>query len=93
MRLGKGGQRLAAEQNRGRPPQGAPYSWPEPGQIATVTAGAASDGNALVTVTYRGATAEAAYPSTYTPVVGHTVNLLVSSSGAVFILGRFIGTP
>lgn len=93
MQLSRGGQRLAAEQNRGRPPQGVPYSWPEPGVIATVTAGAASDGNALVTVTYRGVTVEAAYPSTYTPVVAHVVNLLVTSTGGVFILGRFIGTP
>jgi hypothetical protein len=91
--LGKGGRRLAAEQSRGLPPQGAPYSWPEPGVVATVTAGAATDGNALVTVTYRGVTVAAAYPSTYTPVVAHNVNLLVCSTGSVVILGRFIGTP
>lgn len=93
MHLGRGGQRLAAEQARGRPPQGVTSSWAEPGVIAAVTPGAASDGNALVTVTYRGTTVAAAYPSSYTPVAGHTVNLLVSSGGGVFILGRFIGTP
>lgn len=93
MQLGKGARRLAAEQGRDRPPQGAPYSWPEPGVIAAVTAGAAADGNALVTVTYRGITTAAAYPSTYTPNVGHVVNLLVCSTGSVVILGRFIGTP
>lgn len=93
MTLGRGARRLSAERTRDRPPQGAPYSWPEPGQIATVTPAGASDGNALVEVTYRGTTTAAAYPSTYTPVVGHTVNLLVTSTGSVFILGRFIGTP
>lgn len=93
MTLGRGGQRLAAERARDRPPQGAPYSWPEPGVIASVTPGAASDGNALVAVTYRGVTTEAAYPSGYTPLAGHVVNLLVCSTGSVFILGRFIGTP
>ncbi len=93
MPLGDGARRLSAERARDRPPQGAPYAGREPGQIATVTAGAAADGNALVEVTYRGVTVAAAYPSTYTPVVGHTVNLLVTSAGSVFILGRFIGTP
>jgi hypothetical protein len=91
--LSRGGQRLAAEQGRDRPPQGITYSWPEPGVIATVTPGAASDGNALATVTYNGATQEAAYLAAYTPTVGHNVLLLVTSTGSVVILGRILGTP
>lgn len=93
MQLGKGGQRLAAEQGRDRPPQGVTYSWPEPGVITTVTPGGATDGNALVTVTYRGVAQQAAYLSSYTPVVAHNVLLLVTSTGGVVILGRIIGTP
>jgi hypothetical protein len=43
-------------------------------QIATVTAGGASDGNALVTVTWRGQTLTAnGYNRSYAPVVGHMV--------------------
>lgn len=86
-------RRLAREQVRDKPPQGVTYSWVEPGVVATVTAGAASDGNALAAVTYRGVTQELAYLSSYTPVVGHTVAVSVSSSGAAFVLGRLIGTP
>ena len=42
--------------------------------IATVTAGGAKDGNALVTVTWRGRTFPVnGYNRTYTPVVGHRV--------------------
>lgn len=42
--------------------------------IAAVTAGGASDGNALVTVTWRGRTLPVnGYNRTYTPVVGHRV--------------------
>lgn len=88
-------KRLAAELHRARPPQaqGAPACWVEPGLVATVTAGAAADSNALVAVTYRGVTTEAAYLSSYTPTVGHVVLLLVQSSGSVVVLGRLIGTP
>lgn len=91
--MGIGGKRLAAEQGRDRPPQGVTYSWPEPGVVASVTPGGASDGNALATVTYRGVTQEAAYLASYTPTVGHTVLLLVTSTGSVVILGRTLGTP
>lgn len=42
--------------------------------VDTVAPGAAGDGNALVTVTWRGASLPVAdYPSSYTPVVGNRV--------------------
>jgi hypothetical protein len=42
--------------------------------IASVTAGVSKDGNALVTVTWRGRTLTVnGYNRTYTPVVGHEV--------------------
>lgn len=64
----------------------------EQGVIATVTAGAAADGNALVTVTWRGTTVACPYPSTYVPVVGHVVLLLIVPPQLV-IVARLIGTP
>lgn len=64
----------------------------EQGVIASVAAGAAADGNALVTVTWRGTNVACPYPSTYTPVVGHVVLLLVSPPRLV-IVARLIGTP
>lgn len=69
-----------------------PAQWMDVGVIATVTAGAAADGNALVTVTWNGATTACAYPSTYTPVVGHKV-LLAIQPPQIVILCRLIGTP
>lgn len=71
---------------------GTPGVRMEPAVILTVAAGAAADGNALVTVTWRGTDIAAPYPSTYTPVVGHTVLLLVAPPQVV-IIGRYIGTP
>jgi len=85
--------KLAAEILRGKPPQGAPSAWAEPAVIATVTAGAAADGNALVTITWRGTTVQSAYLASYTPTVGHTVAVLYQPPGAPLILGRIIGTP
>lgn len=85
--------RLAAEILRGKPPQGAPSAWVEPATVATVTAGAAADGNALATVTWRGASVQTAYLASYTPTVGHTVAVLYQPPGAPLILGRIIGTP
>lgn len=69
-----------------------PAQWMDVGVIATVTAGAAADGNALVTVTWQGSTSACAYPSTYTPVVGHRV-LLAIQPPQIVILCRLIGTP
>lgn len=88
-----GRQRLLAELPPPRDAAGArPEVWFEPGLIATVTAGGASDGNALVEVTWRGGTTEVPYLSTYTPTVGHTVLLLVQLPQVV-VLARIIGTP
>lgn len=84
--------RLAAEISRDRPPQGALSAWVEQAVIATVTAGAAADGNALVAVTWRGVSQQAAYLATYTPTVGHVVAVAVQA-GQILILGRIIGTP
>lgn len=85
--------KLAAELLRGKPPQGAPSAWAEPAVITTVTAGAAADGNALVTVTWRGQAVQAAYLASYTPVVAHNVIVLYQPPGGLLILGRVIGTP
>jgi hypothetical protein len=86
-------QRLAAETSRGKPPQGALITSVEPATVATVVAGAAADGNALVTVTWRGAATKAAYLSSYTPTVGHVVLVLYQPPGGLVILSRVIGTP
>lgn len=91
--MDRGVRRLAAELVRDRPPQGVQYCWMEPGVVSSVTPGGASDGNALARVTYRGVTVDAAYPSGYTPTVGHNVVLLIQSTGSVLILWRVIGTP
>lgn len=64
----------------------------EPGVIASVTPGAASDGNARVVVTWRGINVPCSYPSSYTPVVGHVVALWIDPP-QIFISSRQIGTP
>jgi hypothetical protein len=84
--------RLAAEILRDRPAQGAPSAGVEQAVIAGVSAGAAADGSALVTVTWRGASTQAAYLASYSPTVGHVVAVVVQG-GALLILGRVIGTP
>lgn len=61
--------------------------------VATVTAGAASDGNALVTVTWRGENCPVAdYPDSYTPAPGHRV-LCALVGDQLSILHRGIGYP
>jgi hypothetical protein len=85
--------KLAAEILTGRGPQGAPSAWIEPAVIATVTAGAAADGSALVTVTWRGTAVQAAYLASYAPTAGHVVAVVVQPPGGLLILGRVIGTP
>lgn len=85
-------RRAAAETARDRRPQGAPVCWVELATIASVTAGAATDGNALVTIVWRGATVPAAYTASYTPTVGHVVLVLVQLPQIV-IVDRVIGTP
>lgn len=62
------------------------------GTIAAVTAGAAADGNAAVTVTVTGNTIPAPYLASYTPTVGHTV-VVVLVLNSPLILGRVIGLP
>ncbi|MEV6344120.1 hypothetical protein [Actinoplanes sp. NPDC051851] len=85
--------KLAAEILRGRPPQGSPTAWVEPATVTTVASGAAADGNALATVTWRGTAVQAAYLSPYAPAVGHVVAVLYQTSGSLLILGRMVGTP
>lgn len=89
---GRGTQRLLRELPAPKAAGQRPEAWFEPGVIATVTAGAASDGNALVTVTWRGAAVQASYPADYTPVVGHNVLLLIQLP-QIQIMHRTIGTP
>lgn len=64
----------------------------EQGTVTAVAAGAAADGNALVTVSWRGVEVSVPYPASYTPVVGHTV-LVVYQDKQLFVLARLIGTP
>lgn len=85
-------RRLAAEHLRNQLPQGVPHGYVTTGTVATVTAGAAADGNALVTVTVDGATQEAAYLASWTPTAAHIVAVLIQG-GVLTILGRVIGTP
>lgn len=61
--------------------------------VAVVTAGAASDGNALVSVTWRGAlvTVEG-YAASYTPIAGHRV-VCDLIKNQLFIAYRIIGQP
>lgn len=64
-------------------------------EVATVTAvsaGAAADGTALVTVSWRGASLTASYLSSWAPTVGHVV-LVAYRPPSLVILGRVIGTP
>jgi len=85
--------RVAAELGRDRPSQGWQPVAAEQATVITVTPGAASDGNAAVTVTWHGTSVPAVYLSSYTPTVGHNVLVLVQPSAPLVILGRIIGTP
>jgi hypothetical protein len=60
--------------------------------VHSIEPGAAADGNTRVTVTWRGQQLGAAYNADYTPVVGHTVLLLVQPP-QIMIYGRLTGTP
>jgi len=84
-------RRLAAEIS-GRATGVRPSSWLEPAEVTTVTAGGAADGNALVTVLWRGVEEPVAYASSYLPRAGDTVLLNVQPPSVV-ILCRAIGTP
>lgn len=91
MAITPAGRKLLAELS-GRATGRRPSSWLEPAVVASVIPGGASDGNALVSVTWRGVTVPVAYASVYSPVVGHTVLLSVQPPSLV-ILCRAIGTP
>jgi hypothetical protein len=69
-----------------------PEAWYEPAQVTAVAAGEASDGAALVTVSWRNGSYEVPYLDSYSPVVGNTV-LLIFQHPQVVIVGRVIGTP
>lgn len=73
----------AAEENPGELPQAT---------VTTVTAGGATDGNALVTVNYLGSSLQLPYMAHYTPVVNHRV-ALARIGGIWTIFGRPIGFP
>jgi hypothetical protein len=61
--------------------------------VTAVTAGAASDGNALVTVTYHGSpTTVEGYVPSYTPAVSDRVIVAVADSQWI-ILGAIVGQP
>lgn len=62
------------------------------GTIAAVTAGAAADGNAAVTVTVGSDTIPAPYLASYTPTVGHMVRVEFTG-GSPLIHGHIIGLP
>jgi hypothetical protein len=64
----------------------------EAGTIVTVGIHTAADGNNLVTVNWRGTNIQAAYLSSYNPIVGNTVLLLIAPPQVV-ILAQLIGTP
>lgn len=71
------------------PGDGSPWAV---GTISAVTPGGAVDGNALVSVTWQGASVRVAYASSYTPVVGHVV-LMARVGPRLVIVCRVIGTP
>lgn len=61
--------------------------------VTTVTAGAAADGNARVTVTWRGKEITVSgYAASYTPVAGHRV-VCDRIDDRLFIAYRIIGYP
>lgn len=90
---GSNADKLAAEILRGKRPQGSLSAWIEPAVVASSTPGAAADGNALATLTWRGQSVQAAYLASYTPTAGHVVAVAYQPPGGLLILGRVIGTP
>lgn len=91
--MASGRKRLAAELTGRHTPGAAVPGRFQQGVIATVTAGAAADGNARVTVNCDdGVTVAIPYNANYTPTVGHVVLLAVQDSQRV-ILCRVIGRP
>jgi hypothetical protein len=62
------------------------------GTITTVTAGAAADGNAAVTVSVEGNSVPAPYLASYSPTVADVVSVLFVGNSPL-ILGKPIGLP
>jgi hypothetical protein len=91
MSMSPATRKLAAELS-GQAAGASPSSWLEPAVVYSVTAGGASDGNALCVVTWRGVQTPAAYPASYTPTVGHVVLLNVQPPSVVIVM-HVIGTP
>lgn len=66
----------------------------EPAVVDTVLVGGAADGNALVTVRWRGAVIAAAYSDHLAALAaGQTVLLTVPPNSPPFISHRLVGTP
>lgn len=87
--MATGRQRFALQQLE-RAAAGLP-DWPV-AEVTAITVGGGTDGNALVTVDYQGATLKVPFLLHYTPVVGHVV-ALGRSGGNWIILGRPGGFP
>lgn len=62
------------------------------GTVTAVDLAAAADGNALVTVDWRGSSVRAAYCASYTPDVGHVV-FMARFGPQLLVLDRIVGTP
>lgn len=64
------------------------------GTVATVTAGKAADGNALVTITIgTGAVTAAGYGPSYTPAAGDRVSCLLTTDNQLIVNDKIIGYP
>lgn len=62
--------------------------------VTTVRAGGASDGLALVKVTYRGSEVLVNdYPDSYTPALGHRVRCVLDADSELSILHHCVGAP
>lgn len=85
--------RRLADQHTRRLGDAASAGAPVFATVATVTAGGAADGNALVTVMWRGGTVTAnGYLGGYPPVVGDRV-VCAYDGAQLIVLGKIIGHP
>lgn len=86
-----GRARLAAELAGATQPGNRPDCWCEPGVVTTVITGYLADpADAVVTVTWRNTVVPVSYVSSYTPVEGDVVLLLIQPP-SVIVLGRIVG--
>lgn len=60
--------------------------------VTAVAAGGGTDGQALVTVDYAGASLDLPHKASYTPVVGHIV-VLARAGGTWIVDDRLVGFP